>query len=460
MPPSHNTYSTAPPIKTKLLHTFVAPRLLSYSAPLLSQCISIHQAMLRHQCTGTLHLRSVLTACNIPFPTACHVASCRQSQPCLCSVCQLPAVPSITLPALLFNPHSPFPPATRVPCHPFGPTAFLFHSAPSLSLNNNSPLIMQRVSIAFVLLSSLVLQALAQSPDNYYAAQCTGEGPRCIPWTAGSSRVCFPYRWMSAQPRNCIQAACNYCYFGDRRYSAQICRRLAIYKNCFNGQAPTRPAPAPKRPAAPAPPAPPAPRPQPPRPQPRPAGGPGCAFRADGDKIVIPTWAMGAGNGWNRNGDGSITWKAGGGGGIDRMGSGQVCSNIKVKVDGQYYFTAVTRAPHGTEHNDGWFRFSGGFQLYKPGGRTINGNSGWYKGYQNRGGNRMADYLVTIDFNGHQFITNYLTTSGTYQVCISGRSTRFTVYSLVFVRCSGSSCSRFGPQMRNAMSSLPTSKCY
>ncbi|KAI0566147.1 hypothetical protein FGB62_12g113 [Gracilaria domingensis] len=298
--------------------------------------------------------------------------------------------------------------------------------------------------------------ATAQGGENYFAAQCAGEGPRCIPWTAGSSRVCMPYRWMSAQPGPCIQAACNYCYVGSRRFDVSVCRRLAIYKNCFNGRAPTR------QPARPAPPAPrPAPRPAPVAPRPAPPAPSGsCAFRAEGDKVVIPSWALPGAPGWNKNGDGSMTYKPGGGGGIDRQGSGQICANIRVKQDGQYYFTVRSRAPHGTEHNDAWFRFSGGFQLFKPGNGMVRGNSGWYKGYQNSGGNRMADYIVTIDFNGHQFITNYLNSWTTYQVCMSGRSTRFSVYSLVFIKCSGQSCSRFGPQMRNAMSSLPTSKCY
>ncbi|CAN8063342.1 unnamed protein product [Agarophyton chilense] len=310
-----------------------------------------------------------------------------------------------------------------------------------------------RVAVAVSFLSVLAC-ATARFGDNYFAAQCAGEGPRCIPWTAGSSLVCMPYRWMSAQPRACIQAACNYCSVGSRRFDVSVCRRLAIYKNCFKGNTPARQAPGPAAPR----PLPPKSAPRAPRPRSRPNGS--CAYRAQGDKIVIPAWALPGAPGWKKNGDGSMTYKPGGGGGIDRQGAGQVCTNIKVNTDGQYYFTIQSRAPHGTEHNDAWFRFSGGFQLYKPGSRSISGNSGWYKGYQNKGGNRMADYLVTIDFNGHQFITNYLNSRNTYQVCMSGRSTRFSVYSLVFVRCSGNTCSRFGPQMQNAMSSLPSSKCY
>lgn len=129
--------------------------------------------------------------------------------------------------------------------------------------------------------------------------------------------------------------------------------------------------------------------------------------------------------------------------------------------DGTYYLTATSSAPHPTDHNDAWFRFSAGVDLYRPvSGSFRSGNSGWYKGYQNEGGNKKANYINTVDFNGHQFITKPLRAGDVYSACISGRSSRFSLYKMVFVHCENrENCSRFHPGIKAAMSDLSPSKC-
>lgn len=72
----------------------------------------------------------------------------------------------------------------------------------------------------------------------------------------------------------------------------------------------------------------------------------------------------------------------------------------------------------------------------------------------------MANYLVTIDFNGHQFLTNPVRAGQVYTMCVSGRSTKYSINKMVFVKCAGGeSCSRFNPNIKREMQSLPPSRC-
>lgn len=202
-------------------------------------------------------------------------------------------------------------------------------------------------------------------------------------------------------------------------------------------------------------------KPKPPtkKPNPPPSGG-GCAFRATNGKIVIPMTSLKLTGAWTRVGN-SIVWKKFGGGGIDPAGSGTICAKVIFSQSGIYYMTGTSSAPHPTEHNDAWFRFSGGLDAYRPQTKSIRrGNAGWYKGYQNMGGNRLANYLLTIDFNGHQFLTKFVTAGRTYSMCVSGRSSKYAIQKMVFVKCAGGeSCSRFHPRIKSAMNNLPPSRC-
>lgn len=246
---------------------------------------------------------------------------------------------------------------------------------------------------------------------------------------------------MSAQPHQCRVAACRYCYTGKRRVTADVCSTDAIVKNCFKSKpAASKPAPPKRAPTKPA--------------------RRGCVYFSGGGKVVIRATELRIGSHWNRVGD-AIVWKKGGGQGIDAMGSGTVCANVRFRKGGVWYMTAVSSAPHPTEHNDAWFRFSGGVDLYRPqSGSFKKGSGGWYKGFQNNGGNKPADYIVTIDHNGHQFLTKPVRKGKVYQVCVSGRSTKFSLYKLVFIKCDGGAqCSRFNSNIKQRMLNLNPSRC-
>lgn len=163
---------------------------------------------------------------------------------------------------------------------------------------------------------------------------------------------------------------------------------------------------------------------------------------------------------WTRR-SGAIIWREGGGAGIDPAGSGSVCARVKFAKEGTYYMTAHTKAPHGTDHNDAWFRFSGGLSLLRRGEGTMKvGNTGWYKGYQNLGAHKMADYILTIDFNGHQFVTKKVAKGAVYDVCVGGRSSRFAVYDLLFVMCDGvKECDRGSSIVKDGLNSIGVTKC-
>ena len=133
-----------------------------------------------------------------------------------------------------------------------------------------------------------------------------------------------------------------------------------------------------------------------------------------------------------------------------------------------YYLSAVTVARYGTGHNDMWLRFPSGVYRYRPQRGSIRVPSGeWLKAYQNRGEGVKADYLLNVNFDGHQFVTTPLRAGRTYALCVAGRSTLFELFKLTMVACESGmdaedsigKCSRFSGDIRRKMSSLPPSPC-
>lgn len=191
-------------------------------------------------------------------------------------------------------------------------------------------------------------------------------------------------------------------------------------------------------------------------------------------RVVIPTSGMPARGKWMRTHHGKgITWKPHGGAGIDRPEAGDpFCVQFVPDSSAMYYFTVLSSAPHPTEHNDAWFRFpyGKGFCRYRPQSKSVMGPSRkWIKGYQNDGANHVANYILNEDFDGHQLITPYLVRGNKYEVCVAGRSSKFTLYKMVLVACPpetadewpkhAASCSRFGKPVATAMGNLVSSQC-
>ena len=340
-------------------------------------------------------------------------------------------------------------PAHYLYLHATRPLRLFSESNHTFCIPCSSPLPPNMMRPAFaVFLLVLSLSATANAQDNWAAAECAGLGPKCPRSIARKSGHCFKRLYMSSQPKICRKAACEYCTRLNRRVTQSACRREPIVKNCFNGRRLNT-----NKKAAPQ-------QSNKKKNKPNPSGT--CrTFLGKKGKIVIPTNRLKLNSAWAKNSDGSITWRPNGGSGIDAAGTGTICASFKVPSPGSYYMTVVSKAPHPTEYNDAWFKLNAGFRLYRPQGNSWKGGgSGWMKGYQNEGRNRKANYLVTIDFNGHQFISNPLSTSKPYQVCISGRSSMYTIYELIFIKCDGSfGCNRFNSPIKNAMRSLPSPRC-
>ena len=149
-------------------------------------------------------------------------------------------------------------------------------------------------------------------------------------------------------------------------------------------------------------------------------------------------------------------------------GGSPFCVDVRPDIDGTYYLSAVTAAPHGTEHNDLWLRFPTGVYRYRPQRGSIRApSSNWLKGYQNEGQEVQTDYLLNVNHDGHQFVTTPLRAGQTYSLCVAGRSTMFEIFKLTMVVCeagenaedSVKKCSRFLDDIRRKMSWLPPSPC-
>lgn len=163
---------------------------------------------------------------------------------------------------------------------------------------------------------------------------------------------------------------------------------------------------------------------------------------ANGD-IVIPLLSSLATDGWqpvSRAGFSGLIYEPGKATGRDKPGqSGVICMNVLLSNAGKYYLTALSHAPHNTEHNDMWVRGSKGFELWqggKPpkfGGRVSAAE--WRKAYQNYGRRGIADDLKTIDNNGHRFVVPEGNGKEVMELCVSGRSYRFELFRLILVKC-------------------------
>lgn len=299
------------------------------------------------------------------------------------------------------------------------------------------------VCALFALLA--LASGVPKDATNFSAARCCGLGPKCGMGDAKRSKLCKPGLWMSAQSQECQDAACRYCKLNASRRRLKACLRPPIQKQCFGRSWPFTPPPTASK------------RPTPPNP---PTNSGRCS--APG-VVVIPASKFPAPAGWTRTPNRSgLTWKPSSGGGIDPPGSGAFCMNFVPNRSGPQYFTILSSAPHPTEHNDAWFRFVGGVILLRHNSVFSKPGSEWLKGYENLGNNKIADYIVHKDHDGHQFIMTSKRAGQKATVCVSGRSSKFTIYKLVMITCPPGSdkdvskCSRFSPYISNIMKKLPT----
>lgn len=302
------------------------------------------------------------------------------------------------------------------------------------------------MNLVLFFMSMLLAVGYSVTNKNYNAAVCCSKGVNCSVKYARLSVTCVRGKRMAEQAKECQMDACAHCAESMRRLEG-VCRTAVLRQKCMG--------------------LPPLVMLRKMRETPKTPGKKLCSFGPvwnGGGKIVVGFSDMKVKGNWSENPDGSRTWKKGGGKGIDKKGVGAICVPFKPAISGNYYFTAMTSAPHPHDHNDAWFKFSTSVKLYRPHSETILGGKAntWYKGFQNEGKGVQAKYILTVDNNGHQFVLPSLRKNKRYWMCVSGRSTRFVLRKLVLIKCQGNAvtgCNRFSPFMTQALRALPPSKC-
>lgn len=277
-----------------------------------------------------------------------------------------------------------------------------------------------------------------------YAAKCIAANEKCPSSLSKKSIHCSPYTYVKKQSKKCLKNACKFCSWGSNWKITNICQRWAIRHWCYGGKKPTGPGPH---------------KNQNQRPSRATPMKPASTSVNEGSKVVICMSKVRPQSSWTRKGTG-LTWRASAGDQIDPEGSGEMCFNFKVPVTGIYYVTAVTSAPNRSDNNDLWIKLGSGLRLFEAKSmRFRTRGSGYFKGYQNIGGNMKADILSSVDNNPHQFLSYKLSKGSQQTICMSGRSSRFTVYKFVLVQCSGDSCSRNSKHIKDSMEGMTTSSC-
>lgn len=307
--------------------------------------------------------------------------------------------------------------------------------------------------------------------NKWSAVKCLVDSNHCSEYTATRSGACVSKRSAVQQPDDCKRLACEFCKW-DSRTDHALCRQRIVQSICTNfydentllspqspptlepeytpisagsnhGEDPAKHSPN----------------------NTQNHEGPvteQCTWKDDSESsVVIDIGRREEKAGWtriSRDGLDGLVYRKDKKNGIDfpdRFGS--LCFEVKTEAAGSYYFTALSFAPHYTEHNDAWFKCSKGFSLWRNGRFWKNSKSGeWLKGFQNDGRKRMSEELKTKDHDGHRFIIENLNAGDTFSVCVSGRSYKFELYRLYIQKCRKEYCT--GEKM-TGLRTLQPSKC-
>lgn len=189
------------------------------------------------------------------------------------------------------------------------------------------------------------------------------------------------------------------------------------------------------------------------------SGGGGCVWKMGYGKNNLVINPSGSAQGqWQESWNG-ITYKPGDYNPhqIDGQGSSAITYRFQVNQGGSYYVTARSTAAAHTEHNDVWLKCNAGLKLVSMAHRGTSGyNYGYIKAYQNEFSGSMT--LYSKDHDPHQIVTGHLNPGQTYELTISGRSTRFKIERLVLVRCQGG-CMKYEQSMQSAIGDMSVSQC-
>lgn len=346
---------------------------------------------------------------------------------------------------------------------------------------------MQLNYLLIVSLALLLLQVSATNTNNYHAAKCLARRRACSSHLAALSAVCQPGLTANRQPNACHVNACAWCKIPDMA-DKYPCTEVNIVRICYkldNGlpvippnklttrnptttipttrtstttrrtttRATTRrttPRTTTRRTTTRA-----STRSERPRILER-----NCVWTGD-NSAVANVGAAKPATGWEKitkHGLTGMIYEKDLGEGIHNPEPDRtMCFPMKVAQSGDYYLTGLTAAPHPTEHNDMWISSSLGFELLRHGDYTSVANGVFKKAYENVGHDQIADYLHTVDFNGHIFIIPNVQSGAPFEICISGRSFKYEVYKLIVAKCNSALC-RGGKPDRN-YKNMPDSSC-
>ena len=306
------------------------------------------------------------------------------------------------------------------------------------------------------LISIVIVSLLSPSNATPFeaAAICIAWRKRCNFKLSTQSVICKKYIGIKNQPITCVRNGCKYCSWKSSKDNF-ACRSNAIRKYCpiafktNNLSNPpkllplsTSPKPSSRKPRQ-------------------------CVFRSKSDKILIDLSTVKPFSKWSpttiyhkgKKFKGLI-WDKRGGNTIYPRGTAQMCFPINITNSGQYYVTAITSAPHPTDHNDMWMRLNAGMNLLRARTGKFRKNTKHYvKAYQNRGKNIISYIVSTVNHKPHQFVSSPMKKNELVTLCISARSTRFSVYGLVLIKCKGLGCMRTSPYMSAAVKDLKPSQC-
>lgn len=318
---------------------------------------------------------------------------------------------------------------------------------------------MSSLGIMFGLVITAALSASTFGQKYISSAKCIAAVNKCSNALSKESIHCKSHTYIAKQNEKCIKHACQFCAWGNNWKLTDICQRWGIRHACYGGTNPTGPGfykpsnantKATKAPTI----------------HPRNATVPkgsdptkAGATVSKNYKVVVCLSKAQPLDSWTKNGAG-LVWKANVDNQIDPPGSGEICFDFRVPKTGSYYVTAITSAPRKTDNNDLWIKLDAGLKLLHA--KTLSLHSAgrdYFKGYQNLGENLKADILSSVDRNPHIFVAQEMKEKAVQTICISGRSSQFTIYKIVLVHCSKEECNRYSKHIRSAMDGIKDSNC-
>lgn len=294
-----------------------------------------------------------------------------------------------------------------------------------------------------------------------YAARCIAASMQCGEWMAVRSSVCKAKIPAYKQSTECFESGCQWCYAWPARFNTFPCTSWRIRNLCPKKVDETEMRPG-KTPAS-------TPKPGPEVP---PVGGlypKGCVHMADSTSVVVDLGRVRLVDEWSRVrlfGMNGIVWRKGNDSeGIDSWNQGVMCFPMRAKQAGKYALVAVTLSPSGKgEHNDCYARSSKGFEFWQWGKKYPEDGSSrrWFKAYQNAPDGEVGDNFKHIDGDGHKFLIPNVGAGEKFEVCISGRSSKFHMFKLAVVKCVWSPRQKLntctgGPV--TGVNDLPISRC-